>query len=80
MDKSNVLVARIVWWRDGGPVDVDDDVIWGEGSIISLTLAGLRQVEVLMGPLNVGVYVRRSCESASNHGVEKSSLFSSRDH
>lgn len=80
MDKSNVLVARIVWWRDGGPVDVDDDVIWGEGSYISLTLEGLRRAEVLMGPLNVGVYVRRSCESASNYGVEKSSLFSSRDH
>jgi hypothetical protein len=79
MDKSNALVARIIWWRDGGPVDVDDDVIWGEGAYISLTMAGQQQVEDLMGPLNVRVHVRRSYESESNQGVEKSRLVSSRE-
>ena len=79
MDKSNALVARIVWWRDGGPVDVNDDVIWGEGAYISLTMDGKQQVEVIMGPLNVRVHVRRSYESESNQGVVRSRLISSRE-
>jgi tetratricopeptide (TPR) repeat protein len=79
MDKSNAPVARIIWWRDGGPVDVDDDVIWGEGAYISLTMAGQQQVEIMMGPLNVRVHVRRSYETESNQGVEKSRLVSSRE-
>jgi hypothetical protein len=77
MDKSNTLVARIAWWRDGGPVDVDDDVIWGQGAYISLTMAGQQQVEVLMGPLNVRVHVLRSYDSGSNQEVQKSRLVSS---
>jgi hypothetical protein len=77
MDKSNTLVARIAWWRDGGPVDVDDDVIWGQGAYISLTMAGQQQVEVLMGPLNVRVHVLRSYDSGSNQGLQKSRLVSS---
>ena len=79
MDKSNALVARIIWWRDGGPVDVDDDVIWGEGAYISLTMTGQQQVEVFMGPLNVRVHVRRSYDSESTQRVEISRRVSSRE-
>ncbi|MDN7894325.1 ATP-binding protein [Burkholderia cepacia] len=60
-DKSGAIVSRIVWWRDGGPVDIDDDVIWGEGTYLNLTPTGRRQIEALIGPLKINVYSRRSC-------------------
>src|SRR3546814_4621777 len=37
IDASGAVVARIVWWRDAGPVDIDDESIWGEGCYVALT-------------------------------------------
>lgn len=79
LDRDGTLVARIVWWRDGGPVDIDDDVIWGQGTYFSLTPAGRQQIEALNGPLDVRVHVRRSYMPDSRDEVEQSRLAESRD-
>ncbi len=68
LDRFGAIVARMIWWRDGGPVDVDDEVIWGEGVFLSLTPAGRQQIEVLTAPLTIQVYVRRDCEPDSQNG------------
>ena len=53
------VVARLVWWRDGGPVDFGDDAIWGEGVYVVVTAAGMAQIEALAGVLPMNVYARR---------------------
>lgn len=71
VDKSGAIVSRIVWWRDGGPVDFDDDVVWGEGTYLSLTPRGRRQIEAITGPLKINVYARRSCGLDQDDGEVK---------
>ena len=31
-DASGAVVAKLVWWRDGSPADIDADFMWGEGA------------------------------------------------
>ena len=59
VDQTGAVVARAVWWRDGGPVDVEDDAIWGEGVYISATSSGLAQIEKLRGRLTIVTLARR---------------------
>lgn len=73
-DTGGSRVARIVWWRDGGPVDQEEDVIWGQGMYLSLTPAGRMQLEALIGPLDVKVYVRRSRGREYSGEAEESRL------
>lgn len=58
-DSAGVTTAQIVWWRDGGPVDIHADAIWGEGILVLLTQAGVSQLEAVVGPLDAGTHVRR---------------------
>lgn len=59
LGRSSEVVARVVWWRDGGPVDVEDDLVWGEGVYVSVTTSGLAQIEAVAGPLPVMVHALR---------------------
>ncbi len=59
LDVAGQIVARIVWWRDGGPVDVGRDLIWGEGILVMVTPEGRDQIESETAPLNVQVHSRR---------------------
>ena len=79
LDASGTLDARIVWWRDGGPVDADDDVIRGQGTYLSLTPEGRQQLEVLRGPLDVRVHFRRSYRPDSKEESEESRVSSARE-
>lgn len=78
-DQQNYLVARIVWWRDGGPLDVDDDIIWGQGMYLSLTARGRKQIELLTGKLTVKVLVRRSYQEEFSKEPKRSRLVVSQD-
>ncbi len=78
-DKGDSLVARVVWWRDGGPVNVGEDVIWGQGMYLSLTPLGLKQIEQLMGELAVTVLVRRSYQEESREEAEQSRVVAAQD-
>jgi hypothetical protein len=60
LDDSGQVVARAVWWRDGGPVDIEDDSTWGEGVYISVTSAGLAQIEAIGGSLRVLTHASRN--------------------
>jgi hypothetical protein len=59
MNERGAIMARSVWWRDGGPVDVYADVIWGEGSILLLSPQGRAEVEAIGTRLGVRTYARR---------------------
>jgi hypothetical protein len=63
LDRSGQVVARAVWWRDAGPVDLGDDAIWGEGVYLSVTPSGLSQIEVVRGTMVFTTYARREAES-----------------
>jgi hypothetical protein len=45
VDDHGNQTARIVWWRDGGQVDINDDVVWGEGMVVYLTRVGKTQLD-----------------------------------
>lgn len=62
IDASGGLVARIAWWRDAGPVDIDDDSLWGEGSYVVLTKAGLAQFAAIRGTVVINVFASREVQ------------------
>lgn len=70
IDASGAIVARVVWWRDAGPVDIDDDSIWGEGCYVALTKAGLTQFTDTQGKVVINVFASR--------GVQKPGEYSER--
>jgi len=47
VDTDSVVVAKLTLWRDAGPVDIEDESIWGEGSYVTLTEAGLRHLKAM---------------------------------
>lgn len=59
IDASGVIVARVVWWRDPGPVDIDDESIWGEGGYVALTKAGLAQFKAARGNIFINLFASR---------------------
>lgn len=59
VDTSGAIVARVTWWRDAGPVDIEDDAVWGEGVYVVLTADGLRQFMALHGDFQIHVFARR---------------------
>ena len=60
INRPGRIVAKVIWWRDGGPVDLGDDVIWGGGVLLSVTPEGRAQLESATGPLNMQVHARRT--------------------
>ena len=59
LDDCGNAMAHIVWWREGGTVDADEDASWGEGTYLQLTAAGVLQLEALAGKLQVRVHAQR---------------------
>jgi hypothetical protein len=57
------VVAKITWWRDGGPIDIDEDVVYGEGIIVAVTSAGRAQLESVVGHLAIQVHAHRSVKN-----------------
>ena len=70
LDKNSLAVARLVHWRDAGPVDIDDDSIWGEGCYLSITKAGLAQIQNVLGELIVHSFASREVQKLFE-GAEK---------
>ena len=68
LDQFGQVVARVVWWRDGGPVDIEDDAIWGEGVYVCVTTPGLAQIEATCGSLPVLTHVRRKVRPEHGDG------------
>ncbi|SDN22705.1 hypothetical protein SAMN05216517_10947 [Janthinobacterium sp. OK676] len=68
LDANGNIVARIVWWRDAGPVDLDDDSIFGEGCYVVLTTAGLAQYMAMRGKFVINVFASREVQKPREYG------------
>jgi len=60
MDERGDAMAHLVWWREGGMVNVDEDSFWGEGTYLQVTESGLVQLESVAGKLQVLVHAQRT--------------------
>lgn len=67
-DTGGTIVARVVWWRDAGPVDIDDESIWGEGSYVTLTKAGLAQFMATRGRVFINAFASREVKKPREYG------------
>ncbi|WP_053843440.1 ATP-binding protein [Paracidovorax avenae] len=68
VDARGSVVAKQCWWRDAGPVDIDDESMWGEGVYISLTSAGLNQLRAVRGTVLINVLASRRCQLPRGNG------------
>ena len=70
LDASGAVVAKLYWWRDAGPVDIDAESLWGEGCYLVLTPAGLKQFTATrrMLTLAIHVFASRQINQQSSHG------------
>jgi hypothetical protein len=68
IDASRAIVARIIRWRDAGPVDVDDESIWGEGCYVALTKSGLGQFKAAGGKVVINVFASREVLKPHDYG------------
>lgn len=59
IDSDSVVVARLTSWRDGGPADIDNDSLWGEGIYTTLTATGLQQFKAVQGEFTINCFARR---------------------
>ena len=59
VDSEGIVVASLILWRDAGPVNVEDDSFWGEGTYLVLTASGLRQYKFAQGNLNIHCFAKR---------------------
>ncbi|WP_026284329.1 ATP-binding protein [Variovorax paradoxus] len=72
MDSGGTAVAKLVWWRDAGPVDIDDESIWGEGCYLALAPHGLSQYEAAGGQPTINSFASREVVAHSGHGETSS--------
>src|SRR5690606_5777809 len=70
LDPSGDVVAKLHWWRDAGPVDIDTESLWGEGCYIVLTPVGIEQITTARGKLDldINVVASRQIKQPSSYG------------
>jgi hypothetical protein len=68
LDATATVVAKVTWWRDAGPVDLNSASVWGEGSIVYLTPAGLTQLQAATGNITIGASAQREASKMGNEG------------
>lgn len=70
MDPSGAVVARLYWWRDAGPVDIDAESQWGEGCYLVMSPAGLEQLTAAREKqaLAINVFASRQIKQPSSYG------------
>ncbi|NMZ15029.1 ATP-binding protein [Pseudomonas proteolytica] len=62
IDQVGECVAKLIWWRDGASLDVDQDQFWGEGVALVVTSKGRKALEDVAGPLDIWVHACRSVD------------------
>lgn len=70
IDLNGECVAKLIWWRDGAPLDVDQEQFWGEGVALVVTSKGREVLEDVAGLLDIWVHTCRSVDgdnSAESH-------------
>lgn len=69
-DGSGAVVAKLHWWRDAGPVDIETESLWGEGCYLVVTPVGLEQITACLGQtaLQINVFASRQIKHISRDG------------
>ena len=70
VDTGGVVVARVTWWRDAGPIDIDTDSVWGEGSYVVLTAAGRGQLTAVQADSRIHAFARREVTMHRDDGTK----------
>lgn len=70
LNANGGVVAKLHWWRDAGPVDIDAESLWGEGCYLVLTPVGLEQITTYLGKpaLDINVFASRQIKKPSSYG------------
>ena len=70
LDASGAVVARLYWWRDAGPVDIDAESLWGEGCYLVVMPAGIERLIAARGKLalDINVFASRQIKQPSSSG------------
>ena len=79
IDVSGRVVAKITWWRDGGPGDVQEDIVWGEGVMMTVTPNGRTPLEAQFGELRYAAIARRAVKPEAGGGDTRVRLVRSPD-
>jgi hypothetical protein len=58
-DENGTVMARTIWWRDGGPRDAHEDVWRGEGCLVLLTARGASRLRAMAGALQLRTWCWR---------------------
>jgi hypothetical protein len=74
LDTNRAVVAKLYWWRDAGPVDIDAESLWGEGCYLVLTPAGLEQFAAARGKLTLAINVFASRQSKQPNSYGQTTL------
>ncbi|QBE64917.1 ATP-binding protein [Pseudoduganella lutea] len=68
VDTTSVVVAKLGVWRDAGPADIENDLIWGEGSYVTLTEAGLQQFKARRKEIIIRAFSIREVQMLQKDG------------
>ena len=68
VDAGGTVVAKLSWWRDAGPVDVDAESMWGEGCYLLLTHVGIDQFIAVRSKVAINVFASRQTQQPSGYG------------
>lgn len=70
VDIDGVVMARIQYWRDAGPTDIDDDSVWGEGVYLALTKDGLKQLANVQEISGIAAFAEREVTMQQEGGKQ----------
>lgn len=69
VDAAGAVVAKLVWWRDGSPADIDADFMWGEGAILAFSSQGMAQFITIRGQVCINSMAMREAEKPHEEKV-----------
>lgn len=69
VDAAGAVVAKLVWWRDGNPADIDADFMWGEGVFLALSPQGMAQFIAIRGQVSINSMAMREAEKPREEKV-----------
>jgi hypothetical protein len=79
LDRVGQLVAKVVWWRDGAPGDLQDEVVWSEGVLVVVTPEGRGQLQAGAGHLRVQVRACRATSAEAGSGERRAEIATARE-
>lgn len=69
VNAAGAVVAKLVWWRDGNPADINADFMWGEGALVALSPQGMTQFVAIRGQVSINSMATREAEKPREEKV-----------